>query len=444
MSTATTHIDNKPSLRGTKQSHSLAPALRFKEFEGEWNKKKMSDLSERIGDGLHGTPKYVDESDIHFVNGNNLMNGKIFISDKTKKVGDNTFLKNDKNLADNTVLISLNGTIGNIARYNNEKVMLGKSVGYFNFNTASDYYYHILNSPKIQRFFISELTGSTIKNLSLKTLRETIIPYPSLPEQQKIASFLSAVDKKIQQLTKKKALLEDYKKGVMQQLFPSTGSGHRSGQLRFKDDTSTSLGAGNGNAYPDWEEKRLGDVGKTFNGLTGKTKDDFGVGVPYIQYMQIFRSSRINPNEFGFVQLNKDEKQNKVKFGDAFFTTSSETPKEIGTASVLLDEIEDLYLNSFCFGYRPNNIKLLIPQFSQFLLRSEVFRRKIIPLAQGSTRYNMSKVELMKLKVDIPCNEEQQKIAAYLSSIDTKIEAVKSQITQTQIFKKGLLQQLFV
>jgi len=228
MSTPTSHI---------KTDKQLVPALRFKEFEDEWGKKKMEDLSERIGDGLHGTPKYVDESDIHFVNGNNLINGNIFITDKTKKVDENTFLKNDKNLADNTLLISLNGTIGNIARYNNEKVMLGKSVGYFNFNTDSEYYFHILKSPKIQRFFISELTGSTIKNLSLKTLRETIIPFPTLPEQQKIASFLSAVDEKIQQLNKKKELLEQYKKGVMQQLF--------SGQLRFKDE--------NGNPYPDWE-----------------------------------------------------------------------------------------------------------------------------------------------------------------------------------------------
>ena len=411
-----------------KTDKQLIPALRFKEFEDEWGKKKMGDLSERIGDGLHGTPKYVDESDIHFVNGNNLINGNIFITDKTKKVDENTFLKNDKNLSDNTLLISLNGTIGNIARYNNEKVMLGKSVGYFNFNTDSEYYYHILKSPKIQRFFISELTGSTIKNLSLKTLRETIIPFPSLPEQQKIASFLSAVDEKIQQLTKKKELLEQYKKGVMQQLF--------SGQRRFKDD--------NGNPYPDWEEKRLGEVGKTFNGLTGKTKEDFGEGAPYIQYMQIFRGSKINSNEFGFVKLNEDEKQSRAQFGDAFFTTSSETPKEIGTASVLLDEIEELYLNSFCFGYRPNDLNKLVPHFLRFLLRSEVFRRKIIPLAQGSTRYNMSKVQLMKLLIAIPCAEEQQKIARYLSSIDTKIESVTNQITQTQSFKKGLLQQLFV
>ena len=438
MSTATTHIDNKPSLRGTKQSHSLAPALRFNGFEDSWTKKDFGTIVEKAKakhDPQKSKEEYpciemesiAKESSIIL----DVFNSKDQLSIKNKfSKGEVLFGKLRPNLK-KYVIAPFDGVCSSEIW-----VLKGKEL-------SNEFLFRLIQTNK---FYSSTLvtSGSKMPRADWAYISSSTFPYPSLPEQQKIASFLSAVDKKIQQLTKKKALLEDYKKGVMQQLFSSTGSVHRSGKLRFKDDTSTSLGAGNGNAYPDWEEKRLGDVGKTFNGLTGKTKDDFGVGVPYIQYMQIFRSSRINPNEFGFVQLNKDEKQNKVKFGDAFFTTSSETPKEIGTASVLLDEIEDLYLNSFCFGYRPNNIKLLIPQFSQFLLRSEVFRRKIIPLAQGSTRYNMSKVELMKLKVDIPCNEEQQKIAAYLSSIDTKIEAVKSQITQTQIFKKGLLQQLFV
>ena len=228
----------------------------------------------------------------------------------------------------------------------------------------------------------------------------------------------------------------------MQQLF--------SQQLRFKPDViandseaiSNSVNAQN--SFPDWEEKRLGEVGKTFNGLTGKTKEDFGKGKPYIQYMQIFRSSKINPNEFGFVKINENDKQFKVQYGDVFFTTSSETPKEIGTASVLLNQVDEIYLNSFCFGFRPNSTEILAPEFSQFLFRSDTFRKKIIPLAQGSTRYNMSKIELMKLKIKIPSLKEQQKIANYLSAIDNKITNVHTQIYNTQSFKKGLLQQMFV
>jgi len=118
------------------------PKLRFPEFKGEWEKKKLGEVAERIGDGLHGTPIYSDDSDIYFINGNNLTNGKIEINENTKKVDYSIFAKNDKGLNSNTLLVSINGTIGNISKYSNEKVMLGKSVGYFNFKENTDFYYH--------------------------------------------------------------------------------------------------------------------------------------------------------------------------------------------------------------------------------------------------------------------------------------------------------------
>ena len=284
-----------------------------------------------------------------------------------------------------------------------------------------------LNSKK--KFDIARLAqGSSVMHLYSGQLKSLKLNLPTLPEQQKIASFLSAVDEKLQQLTRKKELLEQYKKGVMQQLF--------SGKLRFKDE--------NGKSFPKWEEKRLGDVGNTFNGLTGKTKENFGEGKPYIQYMQIFANPKIDITKCGLVQIDADENQPRVQYGDIFFTTSSETTHEIGFTSVLQEKVEEMYLNSFCFGFRPNSLEQLNPAFASYLFRNEIFRKIIIKLAQGSTRYNMSKVQLMKLKVLLPCIEEQKKIAIFLSNIDNKIESVTKQITQTQTFKKGLLQQLFV
>ena len=406
----------------------LQPKLRFPEFQGDWCNYTLEQLTVKIGDGLHGTPQYVENSDVYFINGNNLIDGKIVINENSKKVSVETLNKNNKGLDENSILISINGTIGSISRYNNEKIMLGKSVGYFNFKKSKDFYFHILQSNKIQDYFISELTGSTIKNLSLKTLRETNIYQPSLEEQTKIANFLSAVDEKLNLLKEKKALLEDYKKGIMQKIFNQ--------EIRFKDD--------NGNDFEDWVEKSLGQIGNTFNGLTGKTKEDFGIGKPYIQYKQIFDNSKINIQDCQLVNINEKDNQNKVQFGDVFFTVSSETQNEIGTASVLLINVKEMYLNSFCFGYRANSLKELVPEFSRYLFRNELFRNDIIKLAQGSTRYNMSKVSLMKLIVSLPQEEEQIKIANFLSAIDEKIELVSNQIQDTQEYKKGLLQQMFV
>ncbi|MBN2825167.1 MAG: restriction endonuclease subunit S, partial [Campylobacterales bacterium] len=113
-------------------------------------------------------------------------------------------------------------------------------------------------------------------------------------------------------------------------------------------------------------------------------------------------------------------------------------------ASVLLDELEEVYLNSFCFGYRAKSLDILNPYFARYLFRSANFRRETIKLAQGSTRYNISKVELMKTIIQLPSLEEQTKIANFLSSIDTKIAQTQKQLEATKAFKKGLLQQMFV
>ncbi|MCR5862686.1 hypothetical protein LRS05_11255 [Flavobacterium sp. J372] len=135
----------------------------------------------------------------------------------------------------------------------------------------------------------------------------------------------------------------------------------------------------------------MGEIGQPFNGLSGKTKDNFGKGKPYIQYKQIFDSSKVQIENCGLVEIIENESQNSVKYGDAFFTISSETPYEIGMSSVLLEEVNEMYLNSFCFGFRAFSLQILNPLFASYLFRNSVFRKQIVRLAQGSTRYNISK-----------------------------------------------------
>ncbi len=392
------------------------PHLRFKGFEADWQIRKLGELTEKIGDGLHGTPIYSDDSDIYFINGNNLTNGKIEITEKTKKVDYAIFKKNDKGLNENTILISLNGTIGNIAKYNNEKVMLGKSVGYYKFKEKTDFYYHIFHTDKIQNFFISELTGSTIKNLSLKTLRETIIPFPTLPEQQKIASFLSAVDEKLQQLSRKKELLSQYKKGVMQQLF--------SGKLRFKDE--------NGNDYADW--KWVGG-NELFDNISDKkhnsdlpilaiTQDQGAIPRDLINYQMTVTDASVASYKV-------------VQRGD--FIISLRTFQ----GGIEFSEYHGICSPAYNI-LRPSSEEV-DKTFYKLYLKTSYYIKQLQKNLEGIRDGKMISYKYFsEIKLPFPSQPEQQKIASFLSSIDAKIESTNQQINQTQSFKKGLLQQMFV
>ena len=165
---------------------------------------KLNDLC-TIGDGLHGTPHYVEGSEYYFINGNNLNNGKITYDDKTKKISKTDFDNQSILLNDNTLLMSINGTIGKVSYYNNEKIMLGKSVAYFNIKDKNrllkKYLYYLLQSPNSIKYYQDSLTGSTILNLGLKSLREFKVQIPSIYEQNRVANILERFDKLINDIT---------------------------------------------------------------------------------------------------------------------------------------------------------------------------------------------------------------------------------------------------
>lgn len=381
------------------------PELRFPEFKGDWKDKKIKDVLS-IGSGkdykhlekgtipVYGTGGFMTSVDDYLYEGDSVCIGR-------KGTINKPLLLKGKFWTVDTLFFthSFDGILPRFA------FLLFQKIDWLKYNEASG-----------------------VPSLSKTTIEEINIKIPPFHEQDKIASFFVSVDERIDRLIQKKEKLELYKKRVMQQIFNQ--------EIRFKTDRGTD--------FPEWKEWMLSEIGDTYNGLTGKSKVDFGFGKPYIQYMQIFSNSKIDIRQFGLVDISENDNQNKAQKGDVFFTTSSETPNEIGTASVLLEDVEEVYLNSFCFGFRPNSILELIPEFAQFLFRSGQVRRKIIRLAQGSTRYNMSKVEFMKQTIMLPTPEEQLKIASFLSAIDNKIENANSQVDYIKKWKKGLLQQMFV
>jgi len=388
-------------------SINIYPQLRFSEFNDSWTKKTTKEIAPlQRGFDLPISELTAGEYPVVFSNGALKTHNKYM----AKAPG---------------VVTGRSGTIGKVTYV---------EMNFWPHNTALWVTDYCGNDPKYIYYFYYQFklerlgTGSGVPTLNRNDVHSVIKYIPSLPEQHKIAAFLSAVDKKIQILQKKKELLEQYKKGLMQKIF--------SREIRFKDE--------NGQDYPEWEEKRLEDMGVTYSGLNGKSGSDFGSGLPFITYKQIFDDSKIEISKFDHVIIHEGENQNIAKYGDVFFTTSSETRLEVGFSSVLLDDLSPLYLNSFCFGFRINSHDELKPEFARYLFRSEPFREMIARLSQGSTRYNLSKKEMMKLILPIPSTNEQILIATFLTKMDEKLESQSIQIDRTQQFKKGLLQQMFV
>lgn len=222
------------------------PVLRFPEFEGKWKKNNLSDICTKISDGIHSTPEYSQYGEFYFINGNNLIDNQIKFTENTKRVDYSEYLKYASDLNTQTILISINGTIGNLAFYNNEKIILGKSACYINLNAKENkiFIFYLLQTSTIRNYFNKQLTGSTIKNLSLTTIKNTKAYFPAFQEQEKIANFLGAIATRLTQLRRKHELLQTYKRGVMQKIF--------SQQIRFERN--------DGKSFPNWKKKKLKSI----------------------------------------------------------------------------------------------------------------------------------------------------------------------------------------
>jgi type I restriction enzyme S subunit len=383
----------------------LVPELRFNEFDGDWEEKRLgeiADVTKLAGFEYTKHIVYRNEGKIIALRGLNIKNNTLDLN-KVKYIDDSDFKKlNRSKLFIGDLLYTYVGTIGEVAIIEeNDRFYLAPNVSRIRFNEdeclAKIAIQYFTNPVFKEREVGKYISSSSQPALSMTNIRKFKITLPSTQEQQKIASFLSAVDEKIQQLTKKKALLEQYKKGVMQQLF--------SGQLRFKDE--------NGKTYPDWEEKRLGEVLTIGSGRDHKHLE-FG-DIPVFGTGGYMRSVNKKLYSGETVFIGRKGTIDKPFYFDGDFWT-----------------VDTLFYT--------HKFKNVLPKFIYAIFQQVNW--KLHNEASGVPSLSKSTIE--KIKFDFPIIEEQQKIARYLSSIDTKIESVNNQITQTQTFKKGLLQQMFV
>ncbi|MGL2626067.1 restriction endonuclease subunit S [Helicobacter pylori] len=276
-------------------------------------------------------------------------------------------------------------------------------------------YYLILT---LKNKLLELASGSTFLEVSPNKIKNLLIPLPPLNEQIAIANILSGLDRYLCSLDALILKKESVKKALSFELL--------SQRKRLKGFNQA------------WQKVRLGDIGITISGLVGKTKQDFINGnAKYITFLNVLNNVIIDTSILENVKIYPNEKQNSFKKYDLFFNTSSETPKEVGMCAVLLDDIDQVFLNSFCFGFRIFD-KAVDSLFLSYLINSEIGRKAFENLAQGSTRYNLSKSGFNNVCLILPPLNEQIAIANILSDLDHEIISLKNKKRQFDNIKKAL------
>ncbi len=401
-----------------------------------WKHQKLSSLCSRIGDGLHGTPQYSEESDIFFINGNNLNSGKIEINENTKKVAIEELEKNFVPLNENSLLLSINGTIGSMAFYKNEKVMLGKSAAYLNFNTGiNKFYYYYFQLERIQKHFYNVATGSTIKNLSLQSIQDLEVPVPETTEWKKIAFVLSSLDSKIELNNKINAELEAMAKTIydywfVQFDFPDkNGKPYKSssGKMVWNENLKRAIPEG-------WKLESLNNViniiidhrGKTPLKLGGNWVNK-GNGIIALSAKHVKNGKLIKLEEANIVSLDMYEKWMPEKLMEGDILMTSEAP--LGEFYFILNDT-DYCMSQRLFAIRSDQSKVL-PTYLYFELSRGNGFSQIIGKQSGSTVFGIRQDELRKVNILNPDLDLQK-------NFDNKVRPILCQIRNNEFQNQKL------
>jgi type I restriction enzyme S subunit len=314
--------------------------------------------------------------------------------------------------------------IGSASALTIENIAIGRTINILKpikDDTYSQIYVSYYINEKLRKKISTLAKGVSISNVYNSDLKTLEITLPNLPEQNKVASFLSEVDKKIRILKQKMEVLKQYKKGVMQQLF--------SGKLRFKDE--------NGKAYPNWEERLLESMCELKNGFAFKSTSYSSEGEYKVVTIKNVQDGYMT-NDFSRILSPPGnlEIHQKLKKGDILISMTGNVGR------VCRVSFENCLLNQRVGKLEVKNIN---PDYFYHLINNEEFQDEMIGAGQGAAQMNIGKKDILGVRrLTASSIEEQKKIADFLSAIDVKIDCLNAQITQTQNFKKGLLQQMFV
>ena len=401
------------------------PKLRFPGFTDPWEQRRLGDEFDRINernDGSFGREHWISVSRMFFQDPEAVQSNNIDTRTYVMREGDiafeghpnadfqfGRFVAND--IGD--------GVVSELFPVYRHKV-----------NYDNSYWKYAIQLERIMApIFAKAITSSGNSSNKLDSthfLKQQIL-VPRVVEQQAIGALFQKLDSLIALHQRKLDHVKELKKGLLQKMFPKEGANVP--ELRFPGFTDP------------WEQRRLGECGTTYGGLSGKTKEDFGHGeARFVPYTNIFENPIADTGRLESIEI--DPKQNQVRFGDAFFTVSSETPEDVGMSSVWLSDQPNVYLNSFCFGYRQDGS--FDSDYLAYMLRSQGVRYDIVLLAQGISRFNISKNKVMELDVPFPEKGEQELIGTFFRKLDSLIALHQRELDHVKELKKGLLQQMFV
>ena len=408
----------------TKKSD--APAIRFKGFSDAWEQRKFGEITSKYEDPVptphDGYYRLGIRSHAKGTFHSYVAKGQELETAQMHRVAAGNFIVNITFGWEHAVAITDKNDAGKLVSHRFPQFSFAEGM-------VPEFFRYVIVDEKFRHHLWLASPGGAGRNrvLKLDEMLNYLMRFPSRDEQIKIAEFFRHLDNLITLHQRKFEKLTNVKKSMLEKMFPQNGSSYP--EIRFKGFTDP------------WEQRKLGDIGETYTGLSGKTKADFGHGqARFVTYMNVFSNPISNPEMTEPIEI--DPKQNEVEVGDVFFTTSSETPEEVGMSSVLLEKRGKTYLNSFCFGFRPSEI--IDSYYLAYMLRSESARDKIILLAQGISRYNISKNKVMEIAVSLPSLDEQKLIGQYFRQLDNLITLHQRELEKLQNIKKSMLEKMFV
>ncbi|MGE8596435.1 restriction endonuclease subunit S [Bifidobacterium bifidum] len=408
------------------------PAIRFAGFTDPWEQRKLGDVASSFDYGLNaaateydGQNKYLRITDIddetHEFSKSGLttpLADLAMSADYLLKEGDLLFARTGASVGKTYLYRQFDGMVYFAGFLIRARIGEGADPEFAYQATLTDAY-------KKYVAITSQRSGQP--GVNAQEYADYQLMLPSKTEQQQIGMTLRSLDSLITLHQRKYDKLVVFKKSMLEKMFPKDGESVPA--IRFAGFTDP------------WEQRKLGNCGTTYSGLSGKTKEDFGHGnARFVPYTNVFDNPLADTERLEAVEI--DSSQNKVAYGDVFFTVSSETPNEVGMSSVWLSDQDDVYLNSFCFGYRQDST--FDPHYLAYMLRSSSIRSDLTLLAQGISRFNISKNKVMELSVAVPSAAEQKQIGQYFARLDDLITLHQRKLELLQNIKKSLLDKMFV